>query len=200
MGATVTATSDTITNRPTGHICTDCGESLDYVDEVWLLEVQQLRQLGGRVFHHQVFNEQDPQGDFLYDPYFYCFNCWETQHKELKEDFDDELPILDRESIMECSCCGSGIREGEYVGVITLGEFHPSTRAPNGERGPRFTSISNPDIICTFCLALLNENHMTMWEEGFSQVGECIDCTQLRCWRYNNCTCTCHTDSPDQGE
>lgn len=187
--------------QPTGHICADCGNSITYSEEVWLLQIVQPQRFSGRTFHHQVIDEEDLSGDFLFDPYFYCFSCWENMYKELQSEATDEPPIEDPGSAFECVCCGSGIREWEYAGIFTLGEFHVSTRAPNGVRGPHFVPNSQPDMLCLYCLVLLNEGHITMWEY-LAQFGECNDCIQLRCWRegIGHCTCSCHLDEPEDSD
>ena len=182
---------------PTGHICTDCGESLDYTDEVWLLQVMKPQQLGGQVFFHQVIDENDPQGDFLFEPYFFCFKCWENTYEAMRTDMEDEPPVPDADGVIECVCCGSGIRAWEYSGVFTLGEFHVSKRAPNGVPGPQFETISAPDVLCLYCLTLINDDHIVLWDD-LSHGGECSDCIQGRCWRWATCACVCHTDTTEE--
>lgn len=196
MGASTVEASESL-QHPTGHICSDCGENLNYNDEVWLLEVRQPQVFHGKVVQHKVIDEDDPQGDYLFDPYFFCFKCWETMYKGLKEDVEDEPPFADAMAVVECACCGSGVREWEYAGIFTLGELQPSKREPNGVRGANFVPIAPHDTLCTYCLVLLNDGYITMWDH-FSQNNECSECTQLRCWREETCGCTCHTDQPGE--
>ena len=176
---------------PTGHICADCGENIRYNDEVWLLQVVQAHHVGAELVHHPVIDENDPEGDFLFDPYFFCFKCWEAMYKSLQEESEDEPPIEDPESTLECVCCGSGIREWEYTGLFTLCELQLSTRAPNRVQGPRVQEVSRPDYLCMYCLVVLNNGFITLWT-NIGQCEECADCTQLRCWRTANCGCGCH--------
>lgn len=184
--------------QPTGHICADCGENIVYTQEAWLLSVVHPQKVGKKHFFHAVINEEDVDGSFLFDPYYYCFTCWESVYEEIKEESKDEPPVLDSGiSEFECSCCGSGIREGEYAGTLSLGEFHVSKRAPSGVHGPYFKTITSPDLLCLYCLVLLNEGHIEMWED-LTQFGECNDCIQLRCWRHGACGCGCHTEEQEE--
>jgi len=185
--------------QATGHICADCGEGLTYTQEVWSVQVVQPQNFGGKTFFHTIIDEDDPSGDFLFEPYFFCFGCWENLYEAIKEEHDDTPPFLDADSKFECVCCGSGIREWEYAGTFTLGELLVSKRAPNGVRGPHFESNGKPELLCLYCLVLINEGHIEMWD-GLSQFGECNDCIQIRCWREAACGCGCHIDAPEEVE
>lgn len=195
MGALLTIDEAPI--QPTGHICSDCGEHIGYTEEVWLIQVVQLQRHAGTTHAHQIINEQDPDGDFLFDPYLFCFSCWEKLYDELKENFADEPPVLDDESMFECTCCGSGVREWEYTGIFTLGEFGLSKRAPNNVRGPSFDPSGEPELICLACLSMLNSDQIEMWDD-ISQLGECSGCTQERCWRTGICDCGCHQEHTEE--
>lgn len=202
MGAELTIEEFSVTT-PTGHICADCGEELKYNEEVWLLQVMHLQLMGTpppRQFaYYPVIDEHDARGDFLYEPYFFCFDCWELTYGEHKKEMADEPPVIDDLAVIECTCCGSGIREFEYAGVVTLGEPHPSKRAPNFVRGPYFEPIREPDVLCLYCLMVINNSLIKLWDD-ISQNGECDDCLQMRCWR-GPCACTCHLDhSQEVGE
>lgn len=196
MGASLT--TEYLELQPTGHICGDCGKELKYTEECWLLQIAQPQRIDSKTVYHVVIDELDASGDFLFDPYFFCFNCFENLYEGHKSEIEDEPPVKDEESPFECVCCGSGIREWEYAGTFSVGEFHPSKRAPNGVRGPHFTPTCEPELICLYCLVLINEGFIAMWDE-LTQFGECDDCIQLRCWRYgtNACSCGCHIDDPE---
>jgi hypothetical protein len=181
---------------PTGHICADCGENLTYAEEAWLLQVVQLQEIGGKLQSVYIVDEQDPDKDFLFTPYFFCFSCWENHIEELKEECDGQPPVEDRGCIADCFCCGSSILEGEYSGLISLGEFELSRRAPSGVAGATFAMRHAPDVICLYCLSVLNESFIEMWDE-LSQFGECMDCIFSRCWRAGPCACGCHTAHPE---
>ena len=143
---------------------------------------------------HPVIDEDSTTGDFFYDPYYFCFKCGEDLLEKLKEDAQEEEPVDDNEnSTFGCACCGSGIREWEMAGTVSLGEFHLSRRAPNGIRGPSFQLNGKPDLLCLFCLTIINNNHIEMWD-SLSEAGECEDCILDRCWRDGSdlCACPCH--------
>jgi hypothetical protein len=84
-----------------------------------------------------------------------------------------------------------------------MGEFHISRRAPNGIPGPHFRPNGKPDMYCLWCMAQINENHIEMWAD-LSEGGECVDCQQIRCWRYDECECDCHSgvteEDTDEGD
>ena len=180
----------------TGHICADCGEKINYTDECVLVEVIQPQKLGGKNFYHKVIDEESLNGDFLFEPYFFCFSCWDDNYDNLKEDIEDSPPIEDDESQHTCTCCGAGIRDWEYAGIFSVGECHVSRRAPNGVPGPHFESDVEPELLCLYCLRLINENYIELWENLY-QNEECMDCTQLRCWRFPQCGCGCHNELPE---
>jgi hypothetical protein len=181
----------------TGHVCADCGKNIKYMEECWLLQVVQLQRINGKTLQYAVIDEDDVDGDFLFEPFFFCHECWESNYESLRAESVDEPPVRDpfEQAHFECSCCGSDIREWEYAGSMTIGEFHPSTRAPNGVRGPCFIPNCDAEPLCLHCLRVLNENFIEMWDE-LSQLDECADCTQIRCWRYgdNACSCSCHSE------
>jgi hypothetical protein len=194
--------------QPTGHICANCGSNIKYGEECWLIQIVQPQLFDGRALFHVIINEEDVDGDFLFEPYFFCFGCWESGYSDLKDQNEDEPPVKDEQGLspFECVCCGSDIREWEYAGTFTLGEFRISKRAPNNIRGPRFVPNCNPELLCFYDLVLLNEGFVEMWDpetEPLTQFGECNDCIQLRCWRYGatGCSCSCHKDDQeDDGE
>lgn len=178
-------------------ICADCERAIDYGTETYLIQVVQPKMAGGSVFYYPVIDENDVNGDFLYEPFVYCFDCWDTHYWELKREAQDIPPVQDALSVIECACCGSGIREWEYAGTFTLGELDPSARSPNNVHGPRFVPTSKPDVLCLYCLAIFNDNYIVMWDE-LSQFGECADCILTRCWRHEqSCGCGCHAETEE---
>lgn len=186
-----TQLNDILQPSPTGHICSDCEADITYTEETFLIEIVQPQVVGPTVFCYPVKDEHDPEGDFLYEPHYYCFKCWENHYDELRKEVADSPPVNDPQSDIECVCCASGIRSWEQAGMLTLGEFHLSKRAPNGVRGPRFEPVSKPEILCLYCLSIFNDNYIIMWDD-LSQDGECCDCILARCWRHGPCGCGCH--------
>jgi hypothetical protein len=183
----------------TGFVCTDCGDDITYMDEVFVLDVVQPMKCESGTLYYEVTDEQNPEEGFIFEPYRFCFQCWEKNYEEIRNETQDEPPVLDTYSEHECVLCASGIRDQELAGRFTLGEFHVSARAPNGIRGPCFTPIGNPDLLCLYCLSLLNDGYIDMWPD-LSENGECTDCIQARCWRYTECHCRCHFSPPEEDD
>lgn len=179
--------------RPVEVICADCEDRIGYEKEFVLLQVVQLQKLGGGVFFYPVMDETGIVSDYQFEPYHFCFECWEDLYEKIREEMADAPPAEDALSVIECTCCGSGIREWEITGTWTVGEFITSRRAPapGFTPGPRFDQASKPEVLCAYCLALLNEVVITMWDD-FPAESICIDCVQARCWRHQNCGCSCH--------
>jgi hypothetical protein len=183
--------------RDTGHICADCGTSLTFTEECVILQVVQPEVMNGRVAFYPIVDSQD--GTFTFEPYYYCFECWESQYEALREETTDQKPIEDKESAFDCLCCASGIRPGEYTATFTFGEFRLSMRSPNGQPSAQFHPASgNPEMLCLYCLVILN-TQIEMWDD-ISQSGECSDCISVRCWRGSECECACHQPSEEDYE
>lgn len=185
--------------QQTDFVCADCGEPITYMDEVFRIEVIRPMRFEQRTIYVDVTDEHNPEEGFVFEPYYFCFRCWEKNYEEVQNDMRDELPVDDVHSRFECVNCASGIREGELTGVFTLGEFRVSARAPNGVRGPSFTPIGSPDMICIYCLTIMNEGYIDMWQH-LSENFECDDCIQIRCWRGTECGCRCHHEPPEEIE
>lgn len=174
-------------------VCAQCEHQLDLEDEIVLVEIVQLHLVGGVVMPFNVINEHEVEGGYLFEPWFFCFDCWEEHRSDLRKETKDQPPVPDAESMMECHCCGSGIREWEFVGSATMGELRLSSRAPSNKASVRFAPLAKPDLLCLPCIGIINENWILMWED-LSQHGECADCTFARCWRYEGCACACHNE------
>lgn len=185
--------------NPTGNVCADCESGIALTEEAFLVQVVTPAKAGGAVLFFPVIDEHDVAGDFLFEPYLYCFTCWEEHWDNLKNEANDSPPVADGYSVIECACCGSGIREWEYAGTFTLGELRTSPREPNNTPGAHFVPVNKPEVICLYCLRTFNENYIEMWNE-LSQFGECADCTHFRCWRYQNpgCSCACHQETTQE--
>ena len=185
--------SGDITMR-TEQVCPQCGENLVFTEDVIQLLVVQ---------HHADHSahpvQDDEDGDFLYEPYFLHFSCWEEIQDSLLEEVEDVPPVEDVHGPFRCKFCGSGIRTWEHCGSLTCGEFHISKRNPHGQRGEDFIEAAPPDVFCLYCLFVINEGIMEFYDceaGGVSQFGECGDCLQARCWRLpaGTCPCTCHME------
>jgi hypothetical protein len=173
-----------------------CGQDdpLTFTEEVFLLQIVQIQLYSGEPIFHHIIDEETQ--DFIFDPYFFHFECWEDLLDDLKKEVEDQPPIQDAYSAFKCKTCGSGIREWEYAGMATYGEFHVSRRFPDGEMTARFQPCGKADIYCLYCLSVVNHAELEMWDD-LSQHGECMDCVHLRCWRFNTCDCACHTEATE---
>ena len=199
MGAELTTT---LPENETGQICSDCGIHVDYGDETWLLQIMLVHQHAGIPVLTDAVDEESNEGDFLFEPHFFCPTCWNVMYEQHRRDIADDLPVPDQRGSFECAACGSDIRVGEIVGAASFGEFQVSNRAPSGVRGPKFISKKNSDILCLHCVSLLNSERIEMWSEGISMYGECQDCLQQRCWRVLEdgiqCGCSCHEEDQEE--
>lgn len=182
----------------TTQVCPNCGESIVFTEEVVLLQIVQPHIVDGQLLLHPVLGED---GDFIFEPYYVQFSpCWEEIEEWLEEEIEDTPPIEDQCSSLRCRYCRSGIRQWEFCGSLTMGEFRISERAPNrGVVEEAFVPAGEPDIICLYCLYLINEGNLEFWDAemgGISQGGECGDCLQARCFRWTpgQCDCPCHAD------
>jgi hypothetical protein len=80
-------------------------------------------------------------------------------------------------------------------GTAYIGELHVSRRMPDGEVTSTFEPISNePYIMCIGCMVLISEHELDLWPEAINEVGECQECTHIRCWRWDDCKCPCHDE------
>lgn len=174
----------------TTQICSECGELLTFTEEIYLLQIMQPHLQEGRGALNPVLDDEDD--DFVYEPHFLHFECWESVVEELRKTVEDKPPVADAQSPFACPVCESGIREWELVGVATIGELHVSKRAPTGQHGEDFQTIGPPDVFCLPCLHNINLEITEFWNEQLSQEGECELCLFGRCWRDDTCSCTCH--------
>jgi hypothetical protein len=184
----------------TDFICADCGDPITYMDEVFQLQViRPVRPDRSQTLYLEVTDEHHPEDGFLFEPYYFCYRCWEKNYDEIRDDMEDEPPVDDADSKFECVCCGSGIRQWELAGTFALGEFRLSERSPNGERSASFVTLSNVDMLCIYCLTILNDGYIDMWQD-LSENHECTDCVQARCWRATECGCRCHHSPPEEDD
>jgi hypothetical protein len=186
----------------TKQVCAQCGEALEFTEEVFLLQIVRAHEVHGQLSLHLAL---DDDGDFLYEPHFLHFKCWEEIQEELEEELENEPPILAARGVLDCKSCGGGIEASEVLGALTLGELHLSKRAPTSTgRGEDFEEAGDPFLFCVYCLNLINDNWLEFWKDGISETGECMDCIQTRCWRVRGtiyeCQCPCHFEVPPEEE
>jgi len=176
--------------EPTGCYCGQCSNELEMVEEVFLLRVVQPYMVDGKLQHNDVLTHE---GEFKYEPSFFCFDCCEEVLEELREMQEDSPPISDPHGILLCDICESDILQGELVGLAQFGEIHWSERAPNGRYSPVFVDMNDEKHICISCLHFMEgERDKPLWPAGVEPVPgfeACEDGLFTRCWRYGNCQC-----------
>ena len=180
----------------TGHRCTDgdCGEHLMAAEVVMLLQIV----LPSITEQHQVtftpFTR--PDGTFAYEPYFFHDGCWVNMTESLSELLEeyDCVPDQDPYSYGTCSACGHGLRMGEPLALIQMGEFHNSERQPEGHAHKFKPYPGSSECLCLSCIRAINDEVLEMWP-SVSFAGECPACTYQRNWRDNvPCTHEVETD------
>lgn len=166
--------------------CTACNETLLYTDEVFVLTVAAVQVFEAGVLFPPLLTADGM--DFLYAPHFLCFNCYENAAEDLASECVDTPPIEDVYAVLECTYCGSGVRDMETVGVACFGELHLSHKQPNGEAGASKFAAMDPDpgVLCIACLNHLSGDVLDpLWgEQMIQQFNECLEGMYARCWRY----------------
>jgi len=180
----------------TSQECGECGEGIAFTEEIVLLQVVHANLHDGKVLLHPVL---DDEGNFLYEPYFIQFPCWEDIQDVLLDDISDTPPVQDPLGPIKCQYCKSSIRPWERCGSVTFGELHISKRAPQQAHGEQLVELGDPYIVCIGCLNLINNNITEFWDEGVHENAECDDCIHGRCWRMPACPCTCHHEDSHHG-
>lgn len=168
----------------TGHSCqaSFCGKNIPYAEPVIMLTVEVAAQTErGLVYSPLVATDED----YLYEPVFYCQECWKSVLEDLESFTSDTPPVEDPYSILRCSCCTSGIRVGEVFAKLTEGEFRASDRNPTGDYTPEFVPMAPlPSILCAPCVNVIEQDVSEIWGELLKQNKECAEGTYMRCWRH----------------
>lgn len=161
-----------------------CQEGIPFAEDMVMLMVCELK-LTEQGLSYEPLSADD--GDYLYEPVHFCLACWENTEEELRELVRDVPIVEDVYSILDCPICGSGIRQGEVVGLATHGNIIVPRHCPNGESGAStFCSLDNdPTPICIGCLNQLNTDITDLWDDRVTQSTECSEGTYQRCWRYD---------------
>jgi len=194
MEATLTEENDELSRliNKSEHSCDKCGDSIQYTDEIYMLQVVQPYIQNGELLFGPV---QADDGDFLYEPCFLEFSCWEELEEEMRDELENQPPILDDYSILDCAICDSGIRQWEFSGLAVFGEMHCSRRTPEGAPTSTFSAQDpSPTVFCISCLKKIDDK-IELWGE-VEQNGECSEGTFIRCWRYGCDPSACQLGLP----
>jgi len=164
----------------TEHNCSACDDPLCYTDEVVVIKVV------APSFENGLFTYADAEaddGDFLYEPRFADYGCWEDAANEVGELVEDLPPIEDPAAVLLCKLCSSGILLGELMGLVTMGELHCSQRSPDIASTTIFEAQDpDPVTICIVCLRKLSDEFLDLWD-SVGQGDECEEGATIRCWR-----------------
>lgn len=173
-------------------ICSECGEELELLEEVLLLQVVFPGHDANGVQEAFIVEENN---DYRYEPQFFHVNCWEGLWETFQDHIDGLPAYTDPESparITECCGCGSQINQFEVSGMLTVGEVRRSQRAPNGESSLYFAAHNRPaDLLCISCLHIFNQDLFEMWPD-FNVGNLCGTGLHERCWRSGRCSGGCY--------
>ena len=150
----------------TQHMCPCCQEYLVYTDEVYLVEVTEAAQDGGRIATQPMISDE---GDYLYEPYIMHFQCWEEVLEQIREATQDQPPVECVDGILFCKCCGSTIGNFEPYVAAYIGEIRVSQRSPNLTKNDKIERYPDADPICLACIVHVFEEHFEDWEDLFAE-------------------------------
>jgi len=164
----------------TEHVCSACADTLCYTDEAVVITVV-VPTIQGHEFVYAPAESDD--GDFLYEPQFACYECWEDVGNEVAELLENTPPIEEITAVVTCRICKSGICMGELMGLVTMGELQCSQRSPEFSATTIFEPQDpDPTPVCITCLSKLSDEYLDLWD-SVSQGDECREGTDIRCWR-----------------
>jgi hypothetical protein len=165
----------------TEHECAVCAEKICFTDELVVITVVTMV-AGEQGVVYEPLRADD--GDYMYEPRFLEFTCWEETVDEIGAQTDDTPPVEDDFAAVRCRTCSSGIRLGEVMGLATKGELLCSPRMPDGVQTTTWDAQDpQPDPICIGCLKLMSDELVDLWE-SVEQNDECEEGTTIRCWRH----------------
>jgi len=165
----------------TEHSCAGCSDVLCLTDEVVVITVV-APTIENNDIRYAIAEADD--SDFLYEPRFMDYGCWENTANELGAELDNLPPIDEISAVVLCRICSSGICLGELMGLVTKGELHCSQRSPEIASTTIFDEQDpDPDPVCIVCLSKLSEEYLALWD-SVGQGDECEDGKNIRCWRH----------------
>lgn len=167
-----------------GHACSECGETIQYCDEVFCMMVSFAVSSQIGITYQPALHDD---GDYRYEPCFFCFQCGEALIEEVRERVRDVPAGNDANAITACHICDSAICHGEILGVLVHGEIHATRRQPdtNIYGGDTFVFMDdNPTRFCLDCINVATET-TNLWQDGVrvTQHLECAEGSSTRCWR-----------------
>lgn len=159
-----------------------CGEPMPYAEDLYMITMFSAGMVDNGI---QYLPVPADDGDYLYEPCYFCSDCWQHVIEEVKERTKDVPPVADDQSSIACSICESGIRLGELFGVAFFGQLQVSDRCPDAVPTPAFRSMdTQPSIICISCMNVMEKDVSELWGDRITQYDECEAGTSMRCWRH----------------
>lgn len=166
--------------------CAYDSEAIEYMEAVVMLSVVAPASDGqGGLIFEPILIEEDM--DFLYQPVFFQAPNWDRVEEDLQPILEaaDSKSLHCLHALLTCGTCNSGILASETMGLLTFGIFERSNRSPSGRGyGCKFVADDrNHAVLCIACLRSINDEVLTIWEDGVCHDNECQAGTQTRCWR-----------------
>jgi hypothetical protein len=159
-----------------------CGEPINYGEDIFMITMYTTGLAEQGLVYSPIPAED---GDYLYEPCYFCKECWEYVIDELREITSDMPPIADDQSSFTCHICESGIRTGELFGIAVFGQLQFSERCPDAAATATFKSIdTKPLMLCIGCMNLIEKDIAEMWGGRITEHNECAEGTFMRCWRH----------------
>jgi hypothetical protein len=163
-----------------------CGEAIPYAENIFVVTMYTAGMTEAGIQYAPVPADD---GDYLYEPCWFCEECWKSVRDELQEYTESMPPIADDYAAFHCNICDSGIRLGELFGVVTGGQLQVSERCPDSVATPKFQPMDDqPTIICIACMNVIERDVAELWGGRITEKNECEEGTFVRCWRHG-CPC-----------
>lgn len=173
------------------HKCPACDDRHDLGEEILLIQVVRSRKESGTL---QFWAPEE--GDrFAFQPKFLHIWCWDEAELDLRKEIRSQDRVEDSRSALDCAVCGSGVFEGEVMGLVSPGSFEVADQCPDGRGTVTFEHAGTPVPVCTSCMRSINEYVLNLWEENPTEVGECEEGSAKKCWRYQSCPFHCPNKS-----
>ncbi len=175
---------------PSGSVCAICQDEIKLTEEVFLMRVVHPFIVDGQLSYFDAVDEND---NYMYQPVFFEFECWEREEEDVQQIQQDVPPVPSDAGIILCDICESDICPGEAMGLIQFGEIRRSKRMPNNQQSVSFEGMADPQHVCIACLSHLEDNQeKRIWENEIEPVPGlevCVEGLHERCWRGNECHC-----------
>ncbi len=153
-------------------ICALCGEPILFADEMFLLELCDATP-GGDGEAPFITYLAEPNGDYVFEPYWAHFECGEEIWEDLREAAEDRPPAEPAVSLLKCSICDSGIAPLEPFCLSTFGEIRPSGRSPDFVQAAYVYRMSRqPSATCLACIAAAIPEYFDWWEDVIDGLGD----------------------------